>query len=341
MVPFESSPGTSGPEEPPPDSFRSGEDSPYERRTPAPLDDNVPVAFGRSLPSAYEPSGASGDLSVMFTAGVPGLAVGLGAAALCAGGSFLLNVLHNVLPVFIFILPIAILALLAASPAAFGLGMGIVVAKSVKEAECRYPAAAGVVAFLWTCAGLALALVGGQLLVETGESFLDDRLLPFIRQMTAYSLTFTYLEEPDPVNVPEWVVYGILGLSALLGVAASYGLADEKVRENPYCERCKKYMKKHVLWKISPVHAFQAMAAFLSLDYKAISRLPFCDFTKNRIDVDLWGCDCRKEYFLELVGHATVPSPDGPPEKKEPVRIISRKLTLDEVNRVRESGVRV
>ena len=128
-----------------------------------------------------------------------------------------------------------------------------------------------------------------------------------------------------------------LGISALVGVLAAYGTADERVRSNPYCERCQKYMKKRTLWT---VHAVEAAHAFQALDYGRIGCLPFCMFSHNHIAVDVWSCRCDKEHFLELTGQAAVPDENSTSgvKKKDPVRVYSRSLSTAQQERVRGCG---
>ena len=55
---------------------------------------------------------------------IPGLVVGYSAGALCAGGAVLINVIHNLLPVFVFVMPLIIIGVLAISPMVYGMGVG-------------------------------------------------------------------------------------------------------------------------------------------------------------------------------------------------------------------------
>ena len=337
MVPFESSPDTNLA----PDNELEDRGEPSLRWTRAALTDNLPVEFGTSFPLAYEPSGAPGDMAKLVLGGFPAIGAGVAAGAACAGGALGLNALHNAIPYFIFLVPMVILGLLAISPAVFGWVTCLIVSKSVQDAKCRSPAVMGFVAFLWACGGIAFLTVAAQFSMPDGQYFLEDMVVPFVREMAADSLNFHYVENPDPVNLPSWAIYSILTGSALLGLFFAYGVAARKMCELPFCEKCERYMTKNTLWAVSPVHALKAVAAFLSLDYKGILELPYCDFRDNRIDVEVWECHCRSGYILELTGRATIPSPDGEeaPQKREPVRIFSRSLTLIELNRVRESGV--
>lgn len=337
MVPFESSPDTKLA----PDRELEDPDGPSFRWTRAVLTDNVPIEFGTSFPLAYEPSGAPGDMAKLVLGGFPAIGAGVAAGAACVGGALGLNALHNAIPYFIFLVPMVILGLLAISPAVFAWVICLIVSKSVQDAKCRSPAVVGFVAFLWACGGIAFLTVAAQFSMPDGQYFLEDMVVPFVREMAADSLNFKYVEDRDPVNMPSWVIYSILTGSALLGLFFAYGVAVRKVCESPFCERCERYMTKNTLWAVSPIHALKAVAAFLSLDYKGIQELPYCDFRDNRIDVEVWGCHCRAGYILELTGHATITCPDGEeaPQKREPVRIFSRSLTLNELNRVRECSV--
>ena len=83
--------------------------------------------------------------------------------------------------------------------------------------------------------------------------------------------------------------------------------AAREVESNPYCERCQRYLKKDTLWKISPIHAARAVAAFQVLDFDEITELPYCLFPFNKIQVELWSCGCRSLHFVELWGHTVAP----------------------------------
>ncbi len=207
------------------------------------------------------------------------------------------------------------------------------IAAGVESAKCRSSLAAGVISAVWTCIGLAAIPLGAELLMPDGTHFLPDEVVPFVRHMVGSMINMEWLEEAAPMNIPEWVIYGALGLTVLLGLVAAILKPVEKVASLPFCEACDKHMKKNALSNLSPVCASEAIAAFQSLDSGAIARLPYCDFTFNYVAVELWSCRCRSQNYLELWGNAEkAPSDDGPSVRKakDPVRIFSRSVTADQ-----------
>ncbi len=98
----------------------SVEESPSHHRHPAPLSDNVPMKFGSSVPSAYCPSGAAGDVGILFARGLVALVAEVAAGAGGAALAVVVNVIHNLLPVFIFVVPVLIVLILVAAPIVFG-----------------------------------------------------------------------------------------------------------------------------------------------------------------------------------------------------------------------------
>ena len=186
-----------------------------------------------------------------------------------------------------------------------GLTVGTIVSRGVTAAGCRSPLAAGLVALGWTCGGLVCTWFVAQGAVQGDESVLTDRLLPFVRMMVGGTINFTWLAEPSPVNVPEWLVFGTLGLSALLGVAAAYGAADDQVRAGPFCERCEKFLSTTTLWRISSTRGALARQVFQNLDVEAMRRLPCCgQGFKNWLTTELWSCPCATTHYLDVVGHS-------------------------------------
>ena len=297
---------------------------------------DVPVQFGAAVPSAYQPSGQVGQVGLLNLYGAIGSVAGVAAAGGVAGSAALLNLVHNLLPVFIFVMPLLILALLAVSPGVLGLIAGSVVKRGVIQARCRSSGMAGFTALLWTACGLLLCLAAGDLTTPVGESFLADRLLPFMRLMVGGSINFTWLQEPEPVNVPAWMIYSTLGASAVLGNLAAYGIADDAVRATPFCERCAKHLKMSTLKRISTVHTDDAVRAYRSLDDRTIREVPSCSRGfKNWVSVEAWSCSCRSAHFLELLGNAITEDRDGKQTKTNPVRIFSRTLTNEQVEILR------
>ena len=298
--------------------------------------EDLPVSYGSAVPLAYCPAGNPGNTGTLFLYGLFGMVAGLAAGAGCAAGAALLNVVHNLLPVFIFVLPLLIIAFLALAPAVVGLTVGSVMAGGIKAARCRQPAMAGLVAGTCTLGALGLFLLIARLFTPPDESFFTDQLLPFVRLMIGGCVNFTWLEQPEPLNVPAWMIYGILGLSAGLGVLAAYGAADEKVRSMPFCEHCGHYLGTDTLWSIPSIQGVPTIEAFDLMDVEALLQIPRCNHFRNRIDVDLWSCSCRSEHFLELVAHAIEPGKNGDEDKpSDPVRIYSRPLSAEEVDRMR------
>ena len=105
--------------------------------------------------------------------------------------------------------------------------------------------------------------------------------------MTAYSLTFKHIEEPDPINVPTWLVYGVLGTSAVVGVICALGYAAAKVEDMPFCERRSDFMMRRALWRIAPPYVREDIEAFTRLDPRAIAAVPSCSFSRNYAPIDL------------------------------------------------------
>lgn len=295
--------------------------------------------IGSEVPLAYTPSGKSGQVATLVLFGALGLLVGAAASGLLVGLSVLVNVIHNMLPKFFFILPIGILLMLAAAPAALGAGVGWTVGKGVRFAECRNAGVAGGIAVLWTIVGCIAVHLLATNLVPVGESWLGDHVLPFVRLMVGGSIQFSWLSAPEPANVPAGLIYSVLGLSALFGIMAAFGSADQKVRSAPFCERCANYAQSTSLGSTDPENAERAVRAFSSLNQSAIQHLPRSRSVRNRVTFDIWACGCKACSVLELVLRLQEePSPNGgEPKDRDPIRLYSRAVTPAKLKHLRQS----
>ena len=307
-------------------------------REESPSREDALVDWGPSVKLAYTPSGVLGSTSALLFSGATGLFVGLLKAAVVLAGALVVNVIHNVLPVYFFVLPLVIAGLMLLAPYAIGTGVGKHVAKGAVAAKCRMPLQAGAIAFLWTVGGLALFLFLGQSVMAPGESFLFDRVGLFVRMMVGGSLSFTWLEEPEAIGTTyEGIIFALLGISLLAGAIMAYHTASNMVRSVPFCEGCKKPMEPVSLYSISPSQSHRAILAFRSLHYKEINEIPCCRMFDNYVSVDLWSCTCDSKAILELVGHGVeLSEEDGDePTVQAPVRIFSRPLTPEQAAQIR------
>ena len=100
--------------------------------------------------------------------------MGLFKAALVLAAAVVVNIIHNLLPFFFFLLPFVIVGLMLVAPAAVGVSVGENVSKGVLDSKCRVPGQAGLIAFLSTVGGLMLFVLIAQGLTAPGESFLFD-----------------------------------------------------------------------------------------------------------------------------------------------------------------------
>jgi hypothetical protein len=169
-------------------------------------------------------------LIVLILGGVAGLMGGYMAGALCVGAAILLNVIHNLLPVFVFVLPLIIVGFLAFTPAVYGMGVGAGVGYTALLVRHRHGTSATLIAMFWAVAGMALFPLFAEWGSPAGVSFFSDVFLPFVRLMVGASLHFEWMVEPKPMDVPSWIVYTVLGLFAVLGVLVAGGRADDMVR---------------------------------------------------------------------------------------------------------------
>ncbi len=300
--------------------------------------EDVFVDYGLSVKLAYTPSGQKGSTITLFIHGATGVLVGLFKAALVLAGAVVINIIHNLLPFFFFLLPFVIVGLMLVAPAAVGMSVGDNVGKGVLGSKCRVPGQAGFIAFLSTVGGLVLFVMIAQSFTTPGESFLYDKLIWFIRLMVGGSVSFDWLAEPEAIgSAYERTIFILLGISALVGAGLAYYTASETVRSVPFCELCGKHMYPVSLWNISPLKIQQAINAFQSMNYNEIGQIPNCRMFDNFISVDVWSCTCDSKSILELVGHGVEPpEEDGDePTVQDPVRIFSRPLTPEQLSHIK------
>ena len=292
------------------------------------------VDYGPSVKLAYNPSGQKGKTVTLLFYGATGVLVGLFKAALVLAAAVVVNIIHNLLPVFIFVLHLIIVGLMLIAPGVVGMAVGDNVSKGVLGSKCRVPAQAGFIALLSTVGGLVLFVMIAQSFTTPGESFLYDKLLWFVRLIVGGSVSFDWLAEPEAIgSAYEGIIFVLLGISALVGAGLGYHTASETVRSVPFCERCGKHMEPESLWCLPPVQGPRAVQAFQSLNYKEIAQLPHCSMFDNFISVEVWSCTCDSKSILELVGHGVEPpEEDGDePTIQAPVRIFSRPLSPEQL----------
>ncbi len=322
-------PGISPSESSLPETVRPEETRPGE---------DVLVDYGPSVKLAYNPSGQMGKTFTLLLHGATGVLVGLFKAALVLAAAVAVNIIHNLLPFFFFLLPFVIVGLMLIAPGVVGMAVGDNVSKGVLGSKCRVPAQAGFIAFLSTVGGLVLFVMIAQSFTTPGESFLYDKLLWFVRIMVGGSVSFDWLAEPEPIgSAYEGIIFVLLGLSALVGAGLAYHTASETVRSVPFCEQCGKHMEPESLWCLPPVQGPRAVQAFQALNYKEIVQLPHCSMFENFISVEVWSCTCDSKSILELVGHGVEPpEEDGDePTIQAPVRIFSRPLTPEQLSQIK------
>ena len=294
--------------------------------------------YGPSVKLAYKPSGQKGKTLTLLLHGATGVLVGLFKAALVLAGAVVVNIIHNLLPVFIFVLPLLIVGLMLIAPGVVGMSVGDNVAKGIVGSKCRVPGQAGFIALLSTVGGLVLFVVIAQSFTTPGESFLYDKLLWFVRLMVGGSVSFQWLAEPEPIgSAYEGIIFFLLGLSAVVGAGWGYHTASETVRSVPFCERCGKHMEPDALWCLPPVQGPRAVQAFQALNYKEIAQLPHCSMFDNFISVEVWSCICDSPSILELVGHGVKPPEEEGDEAtiQAPVLIFSRPLRPEELSQIK------
>ncbi len=324
-----SAPDVPAPQSSPPETVRPEETSPGE---------DVLVDYGPSVKLAYRPSGEMGKTLTLLIHGATGVLVGLFKAALVLAAAVGVNLVHNLLPVFFFVLPLVIVGLMLIAPGVVGMAVGDHVSKGIQGSKCRVPAQAGFIALLSTLSGLALFALIAQSFTTPGESFLYDKLLWFVRLMVGGSVSFDWLAEPEPIgSAYEGIIFVLLGLSAVVGAGLGYHTASDTVRSVPFCEGCGKHMEPESLWSIPPVKGPLAVQAFQSMDYEAIGQIPHCKMVENFISVEVWSCTCESKSILELVGYGVEPpKEDGDePTIQSPVRIFSRPLSPEQLSQIK------
>lgn len=185
--------------------------------------EDIYTQWGEGVQLAYTPSGEPGDTATLFLSGGIGFGVGLLKGAGLLALALAINIIHNLLPVFIFVLPLIIVGLMLAAPFVVGMTVGSYIGDVVTSAGCRRPGQAGGIALLSSVIGLMAFLVVAQLVTSPGESFMFDWLLWFVRIMVGGSLTFTWLVAPEPLSTSwEVIILALLGGSAALGILSSY-----------------------------------------------------------------------------------------------------------------------
>ena len=294
--------------------------------------------WGDGVRLAYTPSGEKGDTTALFLSGGIGFAVGLLKGAAILALALVVNVIHNLLPVFIFVLPLVIVGLMLAAPFLVGMTVGNYVGEGINSAGCRRPSQAGGIAVLSSVIGLIGFLVVAQWVTSPGESFMFDWLLWFVRIMVGGSLSFTWLVEPEPLSASwEVIILALLGGSAAMGVFSSDHTAADVVLSVPYCEHCQKTLTPQNLWSVSPAQAEATARAFQSLKYDQLQQIPRCSGFANFVSVDLWTCTCDSRGILELVGQGVQPATDDDEEDtpQDPVRIFSRPLNPEQMAKLK------
>ena len=277
--------------------------------------EDLHTEWGEGVQLAYTPSGESGDTTALFLSGVIGFGVGLLKGAGLLALALVINVIHNLLPVFIFVLPLVIAGIMLAAPFVVGMTVGSYVGDGISSAGCRRPGQAGGIAVLCSMVGLILFLVVAQFVTDPGESFMFDWLLWFVRIMVGGSLSFTWLVEPEPLSSSwEVTIMALFGLSAVLGLFSAYHTAAEVVRSVSFCERCQKNLTPQNLWSVSPAQTERTARAFQSLNYDELQQIPHCSSFDNFVSVELWTCTCDSRGILELVAHGIKPATDDDDE---------------------------
>ena len=57
--------------------------------------------------------------------------------------------------------------------------------------------------------------------------------MPFVGLLVGASVHVEWLVEPEPIDIAPWIVYSVLGVSALLGVLCAGGQSAEIVEDKP------------------------------------------------------------------------------------------------------------
>lgn len=313
------------------DGIAPGEGESYATGGP-PLADrsqDEPCEFTTNVPLAYEPSGAWGNVVVLLMFGA--LAIGVGVTAGLASAAVVggIDYVHQLLPVYIFVVPILLLLLMAATPAVMGIAVGAVVSKGVTSAHCRSAGLVTLIALPATVASLGLLHSGADAIVPDG-------VLRFIRVVIAGCVNFEWGVRPEPASVPGWVIYLVLGVSALIGVGIAWRSVAGAVRSSPYCEDCGRYMDHRTLWQVPPPHAQALLSAFRQMDLATAAGVVRCEDFDNHVSVELHTCPCGTDAFVELIGHTKEPPthPSEEPSEKASVRLFSASLSAGKAERL-------
>ena len=166
-----------------------------------------------------------------FFSGIPALIAGYFVAGMCAGGAILVNVLHNLSPKFVFVMPLIVVAFMALTPAMFGVGVGSAVGYMAHLLNFRNIGSAFLVGLFWGVTGLACFPWLADLGTPPGTEFFDDILMPFVELMVGASLNFEWLAEPKPAQVPPWIVRSVFWGSGILGVLVACGNSVDIVED--------------------------------------------------------------------------------------------------------------
>lgn len=283
---------------------------------------DVPLDYMES-PSVYQPSGAMGNigkvaLSGLFSLGW-GLAIGFGCGAVGAG----INFLHNLSPVYIFIVPILVILLFLAAPALIGIAGGGAISQGAIHGHCRNPMAILGMSFVTSIISLVTVILVANMILEDG-------LVGYVGYMVGGATNFEWTTKFKPVDIPAGWVYGILGVSGLIGTLLGGFGAMKDVKDRPYCEACEEHHEKTTLWSIAPNHLLDIKEALSQNDLATLQQLPISTLP-NHVDVDLWCCPGEENQLVELFGHAVIPpkKADEDPVVKDPVRVFSMAVSRE------------
>jgi len=264
------------------------------------------------------------------------LAAVLGAAAV-AGFTLLsvvLNLIHNGLPVFIFIFPLVILGVMLVAPFSFGFASAWAIKKGCVAAECRSPFLAGSMAFLMASTGAGLFWMVAEAFAGPGKSFGNDVLVPFVGQMLASAITFDWGSLPEPVDVPSWIVFTIVGVAGGFGLLLAVSASYDVIRNTPYCEQCERYYVAEQIWTTTHKRDHDAVRALESMDEGALLILPESLIFKDHLRLDLWRCRCLGDGYADLVKVTFTPSGGEELPTSNEDRVYSRFLTGEQAKLV-------
>ncbi|MGF1580352.1 MAG: hypothetical protein ACFCD0_13400 [Gemmataceae bacterium] len=277
------------------------------------------VKYGESVPSAYEPSGEPGNLFILLAYGlfslVVGALVGLLIGLVAAG----INWVHSYLPFFLFVIPILVLIILAVNPIFVGMVTGGILQGGITPAKCRSPVVAGLVGFFTSVSALLLLWVCVELLTSRG-------LIAFVRLQVGGAFHFEFGPDFEPINVPAWVIYSILGITGLIGVIGATDSVKKSVQNVPYCEDCMMYMERRVLWSVSPKEYQEVRDALDAQDWDTAFQFAPWRRASYCVQLVLWLCDCDLEKYLEMYGRGQ----DQNEAIKDDIRVFSMIVTEEE-----------